>query len=112
LAYVPINVVKQEFHMSETQAPNSGDGETILRVKSSSNASALAAAVSHGVYEGKQISLRAIGAGAVNQAIKALAIAQSFVGSRGYSLSFRPGFTTVTMPEGDVTAILLKVVSN
>lgn len=95
--------------MSETQAVNPGGEETLLRVKGSSNASALASAVAHAVYEGKDVSLRAIGAGAVNQAIKALAIAQSFVGSRGFSLSFRPGFTTVTMPEGDVTAILLKV---
>jgi len=83
--------------------------ETVLRVSASSNASATAAAVAHAVYEGKKTSLRAIGAGAVNQAIKALAIAQSFVGSRGYSLSFRPGFVTVPMPEQDVTAIVLHV---
>jgi stage V sporulation protein S len=95
--------------MSETPSPNSAESnETILRVKASSNASALAAAVAHNIYEGKQVSLRAIGAGAVNQAVKAMAIAQSFVGSRGYSLSFRPGFTTVTMPEGAVTAMLMR----
>ncbi|GAA2321935.1 hypothetical protein GCM10010149_88790 [Nonomuraea roseoviolacea subsp. roseoviolacea] len=101
--YLKMNL-EQEFHMSEVA------NETVLRVSASSNASATAAAVAHAVYEGKKVSLRAIGAGAVNQAVKALAIAQSFVGSRGYSLTCRPGFATVPMPEQDVTAIVLHVI--
>jgi stage V sporulation protein S len=84
--------------------------DTILRVKSGSSAPALASAISHGVYDGKQVVLRAIGAGAVNQAAKAMAIAQSFVGPRGISLVFRPGFTTVTMPDGEITALVFRVI--
>lgn len=85
--------------------------ETILRVKGSSSASALAAAISHGIYDGKTVVLRAIGAGAVNQAVKGIAIAQSYVGARGIVLSVRPGFTDVMMPDGKVTAILLRIIS-
>lgn len=90
--------------------------EVILRVKGASSASALAAAISHGVYDGKSITLRAIGAGAVNQAIKGIAIAQSYVGARGLVLSVRPGFTDVLLPMpdgtmGKVTAIMLKIIS-
>lgn len=85
--------------------------ETILRVKGSSSAAALAAAISHGVYDGRQVVLRAIGAGAVNQAVKGVAIAQSYVGARGLTLSMRPGFTDVQMPDGKVTAIIMKILA-
>lgn len=85
-------------------------GEIILRVKSGSAAPALASAIAHSVYAGKKVTLRAIGAGAVNQACKAMAIAQSFVGPRGISLVFRPGFTTVEMDDGPITALVFKVI--
>ncbi len=85
--------------------------EVLLRVKSSSAASSLASAISHGVYDGKRVTLRAIGAGAVNQAVKAVAIAGSFVAPRGVSLTMRPGFTTVIMEDGEErSAIVLYVI--
>lgn len=87
------------------------ESETVLRVKGSSSATALASAISHGIYDGKKITLRAIGAAAVNQAVKAVAIAQSYVGAKGLTLSMRAGFTDVTMPDGVVTAIILKISS-
>lgn len=84
--------------------------ETLLRVSGGTSAHDLAAAISHGVYDSKRVVLRAIGAGAVNQAVKAVAIAQSYVGSRGLVLSVRPGFTAVVMPDGtETTAIILRV---
>jgi stage V sporulation protein S len=88
------------------------ENETVLRVSGGSSATALASAISHGIYDGKKVALRAIGAAAVNQAVKAVAIAQSYVGARGLTLSIRPGFTDVVMPDGTVTAIVLKVLSN
>ena len=93
--------------------------ETVLRVKGASSATALASAISHGVYDGKKVVLRAIGAAAVNQAVKAVAIAQSYVGARGLTLSMRPGFTDVAMPDiknpgemVDVTAMVFRVFTN
>lgn len=88
------------------------DSEKILRVKGSSSATALASAISYGVYDGKTIILRAIGAAAVNQAVKAVAIAQSYIGARGLTLSMRPGFTDVKMPDGVVTAMVFRVFTN
>lgn len=86
-------------------------GRTILRVKSDSSAASLASALSHAVYDSKKVSLRAVGAGAVNQGIKAIAIANSFVAPRGIVLSCRPGFTTVRMPDGmEISAILLHII--
>uniref|UniRef100_A0AAU3I5T0 Stage V sporulation protein S n=1 Tax=Streptomyces sp. NBC_01393 TaxID=2903851 RepID=A0AAU3I5T0_9ACTN len=85
--------------------------EVILRVKSSSSAASVASALSHAVYDGKRVALRAIGAGAVNQALKAIAIANSFVAPRGIMLDCRPGFTTVTTPDaGDISAIVLRII--
>lgn len=90
-----------QLEVSETEA--------ILRVAPSSSAKSLAAALSHAVYDGKRVTLRAVGAGAVNQAVKAIAIAQSYVGQRGLVLNCRPGFTTVEMPDGTVSGIVLRV---
>lgn len=88
------------------------DDEKVLRVKGNSSATALASAISYGIYEGKAVVLRAIGAAAVNQAVKAVAIAQSYVGARGLTLVMRPGFTDVEMPDGVVTAMLFRVFTN
>lgn len=89
-----------------------GPTEAILRVSATSSPTSLAAAISHAVYDGKQVTLRCIGAGPVNQGVKAVAIAQGFVGQRGITLSMRPGFTTVKMADGDVSAIIMRVFPN
>ena len=83
--------------------------EDVLRVSGGTSAHDLAAAISHGIYDGKRPVLRAIGAGAVNQAVKGVAIAQSFVGSRGLVLSIRPGFVEVQMKDGTTTAIVMRI---
>ena len=87
-------------------------GERLLRVKNSSHANSLASALAHASSAEQVPVLRAIGAGSVNQAVKAMAIAQTFVAERGLVLSFRPGFATVTVPDGDsVTAIVMRVLT-
>lgn len=86
--------------------------EVLLKVKSSSAASNLASAIANNIYDGKKVVLRAIGAGAVNQAMKAIAIAQSYVGPRGKVLSCRPGFTTVQMDDGPISAMTLRILVN
>lgn len=86
--------------------------EEVLRVKGSSPAAALASAISYGVYDGQTVTLRAIGAAAVNQAVKAIAIAQGYVAPRGLVLYTRPGFTDVNMKDGVVTAIVFRVFAN
>ena len=63
----------------------------VLRVAATSNPQQLASAIAHAVYAGQAPRLRAIGAGAVNQAVKALAIASGYVAPTGRVLSFRTG---------------------
>lgn len=84
--------------------------EALLKVSGSTDAKRLASAVSHAIYDNKEVTLRTIGAGSVNQAIKAVAISNSFVGSRGIRLGVIPAFTTLPMKDGDVTAMTLRVI--
>ena len=87
------------------------ENDTELRVASKTPTQELASAISHALYDGKRLRLRAIGAGAVNQAVKGMIIASGYVSQRGLSLSFRPGFLNVRM-EGeteDRTAIVFYV---
>lgn len=82
---------------------------TLLRVSGSSSSTSLASVVAHGIYEGKDLTLRAIGAAAVNQAVKALAIAQSYVGAKGMRILVIPGFADVKMEDAVVSAITFRV---
>jgi stage V sporulation protein S len=83
--------------------------ELELRVAARSPAKELAAAISHGIYDGRPVVLRAIGAGAVNQAVKALVVAQGYVSQRGLVIGNRPGFITVPMDGEERTAIVFHV---
>lgn len=64
-----------------------------MRVASSSPAEKLAGAIVKFSEEGKRISLLAMGAGAVNQAVKGIIIARSIFASRGQDMDVVPGFT-------------------
>ena len=88
--------------------------DNVLRVASASSPQDVAAAVSHALYDNKKVVLRAIGAGAVNQAVKALAIARGMVAPRGLNLAVIPGFESVSVPDApgeDRTAITLQVIT-
>ncbi len=88
------------------------DEERVLRVKNTSSAAKLASAISHGIYDGQEVLLRSIGAGATNQAVKAIAIARGYVAPRSIDLHCIPGFDTVPGRDGeDISAIIFKVFS-
>lgn len=75
--------------------------DVLIRVAANSPPQQLASAISHAVYDGKRIRMRAIGASAVNQAMKACAIARGYVAPRGLDLTVRPYFTEATGELGD-----------
>lgn len=87
--------------------------EQVLRVSNTSSPADLASAISHALYDGRKVVLRAIGAASVNQAVKGIAIARGYVAQRGLDLVCIPGFTEVSLPDAEkpVTAILLRVVT-
>ena len=83
--------------------------EDYLRVSNSSNPQSVASAIAHAIYESRQVKLRAVGAGAVNQAVKAIAIARGYVAPRGLDLTCKPGFTTIDSRDGEISAIVFAI---
>lgn len=83
--------------------------EPFLRVSAGSNPQSVASAVAHAIYDNRQVKLRAVGAGAVNQAVKALAIARGYVAPRGLDLTVKPGFTTIESRDGEISAMVFAV---
>lgn len=82
-----------------------------MRVSAGSNPQSLAAAISHAIYDGRPVTLRAIGAGAICQAQKALAIARGFVAPRGFDLAVVPGWANVVGDRGDdLSAMTFRVI--
>ena len=77
----------------------------ILKVSSKSRPKAVAGALATVVERDKKVVIHAIGAGAVNQAVKAIAIARGFVAPRGMDLIVRIAFSTLEIDGQDRTGI-------
>ena len=94
--------------MSEDIAINSSE-EPFLRVGAGSNPQSVASAIAHAIYDTHSVTLRAVGAGAVNQACKAMAIARGYAAPRGFDLTFKVGFTTIESRDGEISALVFTV---
>lgn len=80
-----------------------------LKVSSKSSPASVAGAIAGMVKDGVPVELQAIGAGAVNQAIKAVAIARSFLIQSGIDITCAPSFADITVSGEQRTAIRLSV---
>lgn len=92
--------------MSEVQ---NKEEESYLRVSGGSNPQSVGSAIAHALYESPSVKIRAVGASAVNQAVKAIAIARGYVAPRGLDLVCKPGFTNVDSREGKISAIVFTI---
>ena len=81
----------------------------ILKVSSKSNPNLVAGALAGVINEKKEAELQAVGAGAVNQAVKAIAISRGFLAPAGIELVCTPSFSEVTINDEIRTAIRLIV---
>jgi stage V sporulation protein S len=81
----------------------------ILKVSSKSNPNSVAGALAGVLRERGVAELQAIGAGALNQAVKAVAIARGFVAPSGVNLICIPAFTDIEIDGEERTAIKLIV---
>ncbi|MBZ4663487.1 stage V sporulation protein S [Caloramator sp. mosi_1] len=77
----------------------------VLKVSAKSNPNSVAGALAGVVREKGIAEMQAIGAGAINQAIKAVAIARGFVAPSGIDLICIPAFTDVNIDGEERTAI-------
>ncbi|MEG0994698.1 MAG: stage V sporulation protein S [Bacilli bacterium] len=81
----------------------------ILKVSSKSNSSSVAGAIANSLKETNIIEIQTVGAGALNQAVKAIAIARGFVAPSGKNLICIPAFTDIIIEGEERTAIKLIV---
>ena len=81
----------------------------ILRVSAKSNPNSVAGALAGVLRENGSAEMQAIGAGALNQAIKAIAIARGFVAPHGVDLVCIPAFTDLEINGEERTGIKLIV---
>ncbi len=81
----------------------------VLKVSSKSNPNKVAGAIAGAMSKAGKVEIQAIGAGAVNQAIKAIAIARRFLEEKGQDLYMVPGFIEVEIEGQTRTGISIKV---
>jgi stage V sporulation protein S len=82
---------------------------SLLRCKASTDANKLAGSIhsAHQLDPDSKIALRVIGAGALNQAIKAVIISNKFFAKKGVSVGVQPSFQDA---DGEMTAIEMRLI--
>lgn len=81
----------------------------VLKVSSKSNPNSVAGALAGVIREQGAVEIQTVGAGALNQAIKAIAIARGFIAPTGMDLSCVPAFADIEINGEERTAIRLLV---
>ncbi|WP_408954584.1 stage V sporulation protein S [Natroniella sp. ANB-PHB2] len=77
----------------------------ILKVSSNSKPKSVAGALAAVLREEGRVEMQGVGAGAVNQAVKAVAITRGFVAPNGMDLIAIPAFTEIEIDGEKRTAI-------
>lgn len=81
------------------------DNDIVLKISTKSNPNSVAGAIVGNIKDIGRAELQAVGAGATNQAVKAIAIARGFVASSGIDLICIPSFKDIDIDGSERTAI-------
>ena len=81
----------------------------VIKVAGNSRTSAVAGAIAGVFREHQYAEVQAIGAGAVNQAIKALVLATKYLEKDGFNIAFVPHFSDVEIDGKVRTAVKMSV---
>ncbi len=81
----------------------------ILKVSATSKPVAVAGAIAGVIRSSQKVEVQAIGAGAINQAIKAIAISRGYVAPGGIDLICIPSFIDISIDGEERTGIRLLV---
>ncbi len=84
----------------------------LIKVSATSQTTAVAGAIAGIIRERKRVDVQAIGASAVNQAVKAIAIAHGYLQGDGLEITCVPGFVQVDVAGLERTAVRFNVVSH
>lgn len=79
----------------------------VLKVSSKSNPPSVAGAIAGAIREKGVVEVQSIGAGALNQSVKAVAIARGYLAPSGIDLICIPAFTDIVVDDAERTAIKL-----
>ncbi len=94
---------------STEQATRIQSTAEVLKVSTRSRPSAVAGAIAGVIRESGVAEVQSIGAGATNQAIKAVAIARSYLNEENIDIVCVPSFIDVSIEEEERTAIRLVI---
>ena len=78
-----------------------------LKVSSKSNPNSVAGALANTFRSSGKVEIQAVGAGALNQAVKAIAIARGFLAPSGKNIVCIPAFADISIEGEERTAIKL-----
>ena len=81
----------------------------MIKVATNSSPSKVAGSLATIIREQKVVEIQTIGAGALNQASKAIAIARGFLVSSGIDIVVIPSFREVMINQSEKTAIKLRI---
>jgi stage V sporulation protein S len=81
----------------------------VLKVSTKSNPNSVAGALAGIIREQGAVEIQTVGAGALNQAVKAIAIARGFTAPSGIELTCVPAFADITINGEERTAIRILV---
>lgn len=81
----------------------------MLKVSASSNPHSVAGAVAAIIRDGREVEIQAVGAGAVNQGIKAIAVARGYLAPNGFDICCIPAFSDIEIEGVQRTAVKLMV---
>jgi stage V sporulation protein S len=81
----------------------------VIKVSAKSRSTAVAGAIAGVIRQHERAEVQAIGAGAVNQAVKALAIARGYLERDDIDIACTPYFTEVDIDGAERTAVRFKV---
>jgi stage V sporulation protein S len=86
-----------------------GDEVNLIKVAAHSRSTSVAGAIAGMIREGKPVLVQAVGAGAVNQAVKAAAIARGYLEEDEIEIVLIPSFVEIDIDENERTAVRLEV---
>ena len=97
--------------VGENSGINGSDEEhsELIRVSAESRSTAVAGAIAGVIREHRYAEVQAIGAGAVNQAVKALVIARNYLERDEIEIVFLPRFIEVDIDGQERTAVRFEV---
>jgi stage V sporulation protein S len=81
----------------------------VIKVSARSRTAAVAGAIAGVMREAHRAEVQAIGAGAVNQAIKAIVIAKGYLAEEGVDIICVPSFVEVEIDDQERTAVRILV---